>query len=135
MIQAYSSNLTIDANSFFPLNNAIIDKGNNEQLSGPSTIQLNKRGVYLIEVDGYLTGSAAGTGGVQLYVNNVAQPQAISEFTAASSTVSTFGFKTLLQVSENNCPCNCIASPTNLQFMNTLAGTEAHINVIVTKIS
>lgn len=134
MIQAYSSNLTIGANTFYPLNNVIVDKGTCETFSGPSTIQLNKRGVYLVEVDGFITGSAAGTGSTQLYVNNVAQPQAVCEFASAAGDVSNFSLKSLVQVTENNCPCNCTTSPTTLQFMNSLAGTDAHINVVVTKI-
>ena len=134
MLQAYSSNLTIDASTFYPLNNVVVDKGNAETLSAPSTIQLNKRGVYLVEVDGFITGDATGTSSAQLYVNNVAQPQAISEFAIDADTTSNFSFKTFVQVTENNCPCNCISSPTTLQIMNGLAGTDAHINVVVTKI-
>ena len=61
------------------------------------------------------------------------QPQAISSFTGVAATVDTFGFKTFVQVSENNCPCNCISSPTVLQVRNgATALTDAHINIVVT---
>lgn len=135
MLQAYSSNLTIAAGAAYPFNNVTVDKGCAEKLSAPASIQLNQRGVYLVEVDGYGTGAAAADGTTQLYVNGVAQPQAISSYTAAAATVSNFGFKTFVQVTENNCQCNCVSSPTVLQVINGEANlTEAHINVVVTKI-
>lgn len=84
----------------------------------------------LIKVKG-----AAGVNTVQLYVNGVAQPQAISSVTTAADTVDTFGFKTFVQVANNNCPCNCVTSPTILQVLNgAQALTEGHINIVVTKI-
>ena len=135
MLQAYSSNLTVAANTAFPFNNVIVDKGCAETLSAPASIQLNQRGVYLVEVDGYATGGAAATGTTQLYVNGVARPEAISSYAAAAGDVSNFGFKTFVQVTENNCQCNCFSSPTVLQVLNGEADlTEAHINVVVTKI-
>lgn len=136
MLQVYSSNLTVDANTVFPFNNVIIDKGCGETLSAPATVQLNKRGVYLIEVDGFATPDAATEVSVQLVVNGVAQPQAISSFVPAAITdVRTFGFKTFVQVQENNCQCNCLTSPTTIQCMNgDTALSDAHINMVITQI-
>ena len=136
MLQVYSSNLTVDANAVFPFNNVVMDKGCGETLSAPATIQLNKAGVYLVEMDGFATPDAATEVSVQLVVNGVAQPQAISSFIPASVTdARTFGFKTFVRVLENNCPCNCLTSPTTLQFINGDTGvSEAHINVVITKI-
>lgn len=136
MLQVYSSNIAVDANTVFPFNNIIVDKGCGENLSAPATIQLNKRGVYLVEMDGFATPDAATEVSVQLMVNGVAQPQAISTFVPASVTdTRTFGFKTFVRVLENNCQCNCLTAPTTLQFMNgDTALTDAHINVVITKI-
>ena len=135
MLQAYSSDLSIAASAAFPFNNITVDKGCAETLSAPASIQLNQRGVYLVEVDGFATGSAADTGSVQLFVNGVAQPQAISNFTTNVASISNYGFKTFVQVVNNNCNCNCASSPTVLQICNgETALTEAHINVVVTKI-
>ena len=136
MLQVYSSNLAVEANTVFPFNNVIVDKGCSENLSAPATIQLNKRGVYLVEMDGFATPDAATEVSVQLMVNGVAQPQAISSFVPAAVTdTRTFGFKTFVRVLENNCPCNCLTAPTTLQFMNgDTALTDAHINVVVTQI-
>ena len=136
MLQVYSSNLAVTANTVFPFNNVVVDKGCAESLSAPATIQLNKQGVYLVEMDGFATPDAATEVSVQLIVNGVAQPQAISTFVPAAITdTRTFGFKTFVRVLENNCPCNCLTSPTTLQFMNgDTALSDAHINVVITKI-
>ena len=135
MLQAYSSNLAVAADAAFPFNNVTVDKGCAETLSAPASIQLNQRGVYLVEVDGFATPGAATLVSAQLYVNGVAQPQAISSFTGVAATADTFSFKTFVQVTENNCPCNCTSSPTVLQIRNGITAlTDAHINVVVTKI-
>lgn len=136
MLQVYSSNIAVDANAVFPFNNIVLDKGCAENLSAPATIQLNQRGVYLVEMDGFATPDAATAVSVQLMVNGVAQPQAITSFTPASVTdTRAFGFKTFVRVLENNCNCNLLTSPTTLQFMNgATALTDAHINVVITKI-
>ena len=136
MLQVYSDNLAVEAATAFPFNNVSVDKWCAETLSAPATIQLKQRGVYLVELDGYATPDAATEVSVQLYVNGVAQPQAISSFVPASVTdARTFGFKTFVRVLENNCNCNCLTSPTTLQFMNgETAISDAHINVVITKI-
>ena len=135
MLQAYSSSLTMAADAAFPFNNVTVDKGYGETLSAPASIQLNQRGIYLVEVDGFATGGAAGDNIVQLNANGVALPQAVASFTAASGSISNFAFKTFVQVASNNCPCNCTSSPTVLQVVNgEIALTDAHINIVVTKI-
>lgn len=135
MLQAYSSNITITADSAVPFNNVVISKGNAEVLSAPASIQLNRRGVYLIKCDGFGTGSAADDVTIQLYVNGVAQPQAQSQFTAAAGDVTNFEFNTLLQVPENNCPCNNYSAPTVLQVRATGSDlTDANINIVVTRL-
>lgn len=134
MLQAYSSNLAVAENAAFPFNNITLDKGCAESLSAPATIQLNQRGVYLVEVDGFASGTT-GPDTVQLYVNGVALPQAISSFNLTTGSNSNYSFKTLIQVTENNCPCNCVSSPTILQIINgETALTGAHINIIITKL-
>lgn len=136
MLQAYSSNIAVEANSPFVFNNVTVDKGCGERLSGPSTIALERRGIYLIEMDGFATPDAATEVSVQLYVNNVAQPQAISTFVPASVTdTRTFGFKTFVRVLENNCNCNYLTTPTVLTVMNgTTPVSDSHINIVVTQI-
>ena len=136
MLQVYTTNLAVDANTVFPFNNVVVDKGCGEVLSAPATVQLNRRGIYLIEVDGFATPDAATEVSVQLVVNGVAQPQAISSFVPAAVTdTRTFGFKTFVRVLENNCNCNCLTSPTTIQVINgDTALTDAHINMVITQI-
>ena len=135
MFQGYSSNLTVAANTAFPFNNTYVDKGHAETLSGPATVQLNQRGVYLVKVDGYATGAAAGPETVQLYVNGVAQPQAVSAFALTTTDAANFNFSSLIQVAANNCPCNYAVNPTVVQVMNGDADVvDAHINILITKI-
>ena len=136
MLQAYSSNLEVAANTPYPFNNVFLDKGCGESLSAPATIQLNKRGIYLVEVDGFATPDAATAVTTQLYVNGIPQSQAITTFVPAAITdTRTFGFKTFVRVLENNCNCNCLTAPTILQVMNgDTAVSDAHINICVTKL-
>lgn len=136
MLQVYSDNLAVAANTVYPFNNVVVDKGCAENLSAPATIQLNKAGIYLVEMDGFATPDAATEVSVQLMVNGMTQPQAISTFVPAAVTdTRTFGFKTFVRVLENNCSCNYLAAPTTLQFMNgDTAVSDAHINVVITKI-
>ena len=136
MLQVYSSNLAVDANAMFPFNNVVIDKGCGENLSAPATIQLNQRGIYLVEMDGFATPDAVTEVTIQLMVNGVLQPQAITSFVPTAVTDErAFGFKTFVRVLENNCNCNVLTSPTTLQFVNgATALSDVHINVVVTKI-
>ena len=106
MIQIYSTNINFAENSAIPFENIVLDKGCAEKLSAPATIELEQRGVYLVKVDGFGTGSEAGTDTVQLYVNGVAQAQAQSQFTTTTAGISNFGFNCLVQVAQNNCNCS-----------------------------
>lgn len=136
MLQIYSTNLAVEANAPFVFNNVVLDKGCGERLNDPSTIALEKRGIYLVEMDGFATSAAVTEVSIQLYVNNMPLPQAITTFVPAAVTdTRTFGFKTFVRILENNCNGNCLTVPTTLQFMNgTTVLTNAHINVVVTKI-
>ena len=122
MLQAYSTNLAVAADTAIPFNNVYIDKGCGEDIVGTSTIQLNKRGVYMVEVDGV----AAAATTIQLSVDGVLQPQ-------AQSSGTTVSFMTLVQVNKDNTKC-CCSSPTNIQVNNTTAATFDNVNIVVTKL-
>ena len=122
MIEVFSTNIDVDAGAAIPFNNVSIKKGCTADLSGSSTISLNKCGVYMVAVDA----SASASTTIQMLKDGVAQPQ-------AQSTGITPSFVTLVQVSENNCACPC-ASATDLQITSTAAVTFANVNVTVTKI-
>lgn len=122
MLEAYSTNVAVAADAAIPFNNVVIQKGNTAVLSGAQTVELNKCGVYMVEIDG--TASASTT--VQMTKNGVAQPQ-------AQSTGTTFGFQTLVQVPRSNTSC-CCSSPTLIQFTADAAVTLTNVNVVVTKV-
>lgn len=137
MIQGYSSDLTVAAGAVYPINNITLKKGCSVVQSGSSAFQLNQRGVYLVHYDGYAAASTAGgTVSTQLYINGVAQPEAVSTFEAADvADAGALHFETCVQVANNNCNCNLTSSPTVLQFMNNgIAVESAHINVVITKL-
>lgn len=122
MLEAYSTNITLGANSNIPFNSTSLLKGCTATKPSADTINLNKCGVYMVSVDV----SAAASTTIQLYKDGVAQPQ-------AQSTGLSPSFSTLVQVDHNNSNCPC-ASPTVIQVRNTVAGTATDANIIVTKV-
>lgn len=122
MLEAYSLNIDVAANTAIPFQNVSLKKGCTAELSGTNTITLNKCGVYMVAVDA--TASVATT--IQLYKDGIAQPQAQSTGTALS-------FVTLVQVPENNSCCPC-SSGTTLQIINETAATYDNVNIVVTKV-
>lgn len=122
MLEIYSTNIDVAADTAIPFQNVSLKKGETAELSGTSTIKLNKCGVYMVAVNA----SAEASTTIQLYKNGVAQPQ-------AQSTGVTPSFVTLVQVSENNCGCPC-ATPVSLQVVNTTAATFTDCNVSITKV-
>lgn len=135
MLQIYSTNIDVVANAPFALSNIVINKGCGVQVVGNS-LQFNRRGIYRIDVDGYGTGSAAGTDTVNLTVSGIATPQALTSFTTAESTINNFGFTTFIVVSTDSYNCGCSYTiPTTAQIINgDIALTGAHINITVSRV-
>lgn len=122
MLEAYSANVAVTANSPIPFNNAAVTKGCTAVLSSPTTIDLNKCGVYMVAVDG----STATSATLQLSKDSVLQPQAQSTGTSPS-------FVTLVQVDKSNSCCAC-SSPTILRVVSSTGGTFTNVNITVTKV-
>lgn len=122
MIEAYSINKTVTANSPVAFDNVTIQKGCTVTQSGDANFNLNKCGVYSVCVNA----TAAAETTLQLYKDGLALPQ-------AQSTGTSLAFSTLVQVNHNNCGC-CCSSPVNLQVMNTTAGTLDNINITISKL-
>ena len=123
MLQVYSTNVDVAVDSTVPFNSTIVEKGCTATHSGPSTIELNKAGVYKVDVDGV----AAAETTIQLSREGVLLPQ-------ATSTGTTLGFTTLIQV-PTNCTPVCYSNPVTLSLFNTGAETTFdHINMVVTRI-
>ena len=122
MLEVYSVNLAVTEDEAVPFQNVSVKKGCTAELSGTSTIKLNKCGVYMVAVDA----SAEATTTLQLYKDGVAQPQ-------AQSTGGSPAFVTLVQVSDSNSCCPC-SEPVSLQVLNSTATTLTNVNCTVTKI-
>ena len=122
MLQAYSINSDVAANSFVTFDNVSLQKGCTVTKSGESSFALNKCGVYCVSVDA----SAEATTTLQLYKNGVALPQ-------AQSTGGTPGFKTFIQVDHNNSNCPC-SSADIIQVFNITATTLTNANITISKL-
>ena len=134
MLDAYSVNIDVTANSPIPFNNIKIQKGCTAVLSAPSTIQLNKAGVYEVTVDASATGTAAGDLTIELVKAGIVQPQGQAIATLAEGSTVPLSFTSLVQVSQNN-TCRCCDSPTILQVMsNDVDVTYPIVDITVTKI-
>lgn len=79
---------------------------------------------------------AAGTFGVQIAVNGVPRLDAINEATAAVGEYAAVSTKCLVTVAQTDCPCNCVSAPTAVTLVNPseVGATDAHYNVIVSKL-
>lgn len=136
MLQLYSDGLTVAAGAAIPLNNITYSKGCSATHNAPATISLNTRGVYLVKADAYGSVTAAGEFGIQFAVNGVPQLDAISEATVAPGDNVAVSTQCIVTVAQTDCPCNCTSAPTTVQLINptTAEATDAHYNVIVTKL-
>ena len=122
MLEAYSLNAAVTAGAPIPFNSVSLVKGSTAVLASPTTIELNKKGVYMVSFNG----TAAASDTVQLVKDGVAQPQ-------AQSTGTSVSFTTLVQCDRDN-SCCCCASPVSLQVTSSAATTLTDANITVTKV-
>lgn len=134
MLQGYSENITINAEQPIPYNNVSIEKGCTAKLIAPATIQFNKCGVYMVSFNMSASSATAGDISAQLSKNGVLQPQAIATQSVEAGGTGNISFLTLVQVPFNNSNCPCV-SPTTVQVINSIAVTDADVNIVVTKVS
>lgn len=134
MLELFSLNVQVAQNGSIPFNNIKIAKGISAIHNAPATVQFNKSGVYMVEVNASVTPAAAGDVSIQLAKNGVLDQSAYSIATGAAGSTTTLGFSTLIQVKENN-TCCCNTSPTTIQLLNTgQAGTFPIVKMVVTKL-
>lgn len=136
MIQAYSDGLAVAANGTYPLNNVVFLKGNTAIATGAGSVSLTKRGVYSVHVDGFGTLADEGDYSIQLTRNGVPLSQAISTTTLTEAGSASGAFEALVVVEESDCPCNWTSAAVNIGVINpsTVEVTDAHINIIVSKL-
>lgn len=134
MLNAYSNSLTIPANRIVPFSSVHVLKGSAVTLMN-STIQLNKKGAYLVTFDVQGLPSEAGLFTVEMTRNGVVQSDAIINIPSTLVSVGISGsLTTIVTVPDDNTKC-CFTSPVELEFLNAGVGiANAHVSVTVTKI-
>ena len=71
MLELYSLNVDVGANSSIPFNNVDLAKGMTSTYGGPGTVLLNKKGIYMVKASASITPAAAGDVSIQLAKNGV----------------------------------------------------------------
>lgn len=133
MIEAYSQNIAVNANSFIPFENVKIDKGCFENIRNAS-ILFNRCGVYRITVSGTIEATEAGDVVLELVKDGAAQLDTTTQATVAATGFYPVSFTTFLQVNKNNSDC-CCSSPTTIGIRNSgIATSFANIKIDVDKI-
>jgi len=135
MIEVYSRSVSAQTNASIPLNNIALLKGTSTTMQGAASIQLNKSGIYQVNVtaSGTPDATAGGNISIQLRQNNVLLPQSLVTDTSASDTdISAVSFTTLVQVVPNN-NCSCF-SPSFIDVVNVGVDATFDINVTVTRV-
>lgn len=123
MLEAYSTNIDVATTTPVPFETTTIQKGQTAVLMSPSSIALNKCGVYMVSVNA----SSEAESTIELTKDGIVQPQAQSSGTNPC-------FTTLVQVPNSNTNC-CCSSPTLLQLINTgAAAVFTNVNIVVTKV-
>ena len=134
MLEMYSLNVTVPQGGSIPLNNVTIAKGSTAIHTAPATVQLNKKGIYMVSVSASITPTAAGTVSIQLAKDGTPILGDFSESTATATGPVALSFETLVQVRDDN-TCACNTSPTTLQLLNTgQEGTFSIVRLVVTKV-
>lgn len=135
MIETYSNNITVAANAAVPMNTAF-RKGTTVTKSGDATLQLNKCGIYVVDVNAVGVAGAGGLITIQLLVNGVAVPYAFASETAADTTSThNLAFSTKVQVPATYNECCPCSTPFTVTLVNTgVETTYSLVNVLVTKL-
>ena len=135
MLEIYSLKVDVEENGSIPFNNSKLAKGITAVQTAPATVQLNKKGVYMVTCSASITPAAAGDVSIQLAKNGVLQLGSFSIATAAADDTTPLSFTAFVQVSEDNQPCCCATNPTTIQLINTgEAGTFPVVRMVITKI-
>lgn len=100
---------------------------------GSSTVTLEKAGLYKVDFNANILGTAAGIVTLQLLNNNVAVAGALTSETFSVGTTDNVSFSTLIRV---NPSCPCVRNISNLQVqLQTTAATLTNANITVIKVA
>lgn len=135
MLEAYSTNKTINTNDVLPFESVSIKKGCAEKLNGVASIELNRKGVYEITLNVSGTPSTSGVLTINTLKDGVVHAPGTINIPLVATTVSVTPSVTfLVSVSKDNTN-ECCSSPTVLQFVNTgVALANTNTNIVVNKI-
>lgn len=134
MLDLYSLNIPVEQDASIPLNNVNVAKGCSTTHGAPSSVELNKCGVYMVSCSASITPTATGDVSIALARNGVIVPGISSVATTAAGEPAALSFLTLIQVRDNN-TCSCCSSPTTLQLFNTgQVGIAPIVRMTVTKV-
>lgn len=133
MLQAYTVGQTITNGANINFNNSAYETvGAVERGTDTSTVTLHKAGVYRIDFTATGVTTDAGTVGAQLYVRNVAQPEAQATATTAAGDSASISFSTLVNVVPSAGMPNAV--PLAVRYSGA-DGTLTVANIIVTKVA
>lgn len=135
MIETYSNNLTVESNSVVTFNTTF-QKGNTVTKAGDGTIQLNKCGIYELNLNAVGIASSGGNITLQLLINGSAVPNAFSSVTATDTTSThSLNFTTKIQVPISYNKCDACSPAFTVSIVNSgVAATYSLVNVVVTKL-
>lgn len=131
MLDAYSVNAAVTANSNIVFNNKKIETGVTAVLTNNGdTIALNRPGIYSVSVHAYGGATSTGAIAIQLYTNENPIERAVAKANTATGAVANLAFSTLISVDR--------AAAGNIATFNVRytgdAGTLNIVEVVVTKV-
>lgn len=126
IIQSYGTNITIGVDEFIPFAINAVKVGRVSH-NNPTVFNLHEAGVYRIHLD---VNAPVETLGVQVMVNNVAQPQA--DITVSTTgTENALSLETLVEISP---ALNAVTSiPVQVKYTG-VEGTISLANIIIEKL-
>lgn len=131
MLQAYSTDLAVTAKQLIAFQTVEAIGTTVTATADSTTIMLNAPGVYYIAFNADGTTTEAGTFGVQMNKNGVAEPQAMASNATLAGGEASVAFSTLMSVKKS---CCCQNNAVSLTFEYTGSDGTAMANVVVTKV-
>ena len=102
MLELYSLNVAVEENGSIPFNNSDLAKGITAVQTAPATIQLNKRGVYMVSCSASIIPDAAGDVSIQLAKDGVLELGSFSVGEGTADETTALAFTALVQVNKDN---------------------------------
>ena len=131
MLQAYSTNLTLTTKTLITFDTVEAIGRTVTATAGGNTIMLNAPGVYFISFNASGTTTEAGTFGIQMLKDGVAEPQAQASMATTAEGEGAVAFSTLISVGRS---CCCQNNRVAVTVEYTGGDGTGLANVVVTKV-